>query len=341
MEYLSRENLFTWLDRLAADYEVFVPVRKGEQRYFQSYTSADDYIVVGEARTIDPLKGFFTRAREKVAEFFNHDTIATDRKPLAIVGVKACDLHGFVIQDQVFLDERNSDPFYALARQDNLIIAADCTCALDTCFCLALDHRPYPQAHFDVNLSTVAGGYIVETGSHAGRHRVSDSQSLFRSAATAQLDERAQGRQQVEAAVRRKVEEHDVPHCDQYPGMIRRNYESNVWQDEAGTCVECGACNTICPTCHCFQLADRPMDGLTARFRQWDACLFKDFATVAGGGNPRPRLWMRLRNRFEKKFDFFPEVADHYACTGCGRCISACPAKIDIRRVLRRLADNG
>jgi NAD-dependent dihydropyrimidine dehydrogenase PreA subunit len=49
---------------------------------------------------------------------------------------------------------------------------------------------------------------------------------------------------------------------------------------------------------------------------------------------------MRLRNRFEKKFDYFPKVNDLYACTGCGRCILACPGKIDIRKVLKRNVEN-
>jgi Fe-S oxidoreductase len=76
-----------------------------------------------------------------------------------------------------------------------------------------------------------------------------------------------------------------------------------------------------------------------ARLRVWDSCMLKGYARVAGG-NPRPKLFMRLRNRFEKKFDFFPKVAGVYACTGCGRCVSACPAKIDIRKVLKRLVNN-
>ena len=69
----------------------------------------------------------------------------------------------------------------------------------------------------------------------------------------------------------------------------------------------------------------------------WDACMYKRFARVAGGANARPHLWMRLRNRFEKKFDFFPGLAGVYACTGCGRCFSGCPGKIDIRRILKNL----
>ena len=76
------------------------------------------------------------------------------------------------------------------------------------------------------------------------------------------------------------------------------------------------------------------------RLRVWDSCMIKDYARVAGGGNPRAQLWKRLRNRFEKKFDFFPKVAQVYACTGCGRCITGCPAKIDIRRVLRKLVNS-
>ena len=84
-------------------------------------------------------------------------------------------------------------------------------------------------------------------------------------------------------------------------------------------------------------LTDEKEEDKVVRYRQWDSCMLKDYAGVAGGGNPRPQLWMRLRNRFEKKFDFFPQVAGLQACTGCGRCITACPANIDIRRVLKRL----
>jgi predicted aldo/keto reductase-like oxidoreductase len=58
---------------------------------------------------------------------------------------------------------------------------------------------------------------------------------------------------------------------------------------------------------------------------------------VAGGANPRRHLYERLRNRFDKKFDFFPQALKICACTGCGRCVEACPGDIDIREVLKGL----
>ena len=73
-------------------------------------------------------------------------------------------------------------------------------------------------------------------------------------------------------------------------------------------CVECGACNFVCCTCHCFLLADgTASDNVPVRGKQWDSCLLMNFARVAGGANPRAGRAARLRNRFQKKFSYFPE----------------------------------
>ena len=138
--------------------------------------------------------------------------------------------------------------------------------------------------------------------------------------------------------MRKNIKKYEIPSEERLKGRVKKNYSYAFWNPEAENCVECGACNTICPTCHCFLLYDQGDKRAMERLRVWDSCMLKRFARVAGGANPRPELWMRLRNRFEKKFDFFPQVLGLNACTGCGRCISACPAKIDIRKVLGRLA---
>ena len=222
-----------------------------------------------------------------------------------------------------------------------MIISADCTCAIDTCFCLSLGIQPQPTEDFDINLSSVKDGFAVEVGSEKGQELIRKYSSLFGGVRKERLSEREEQRSKVVKEVEANIKKDDIPHQEQFSGIIERNYQSEIWKDEAKTCVECGACNAICPTCHCFLLYDQKSEQRMARLRIWDSCMIKDFAKVAGGANPRPNLWMRLRNRFEKKFDFFPKVADIYACTGCGRCISACPAKIDIRKVLNKLASNG
>ena len=340
-KYISNDNLFRLLDSLKADYEVFVPVKKGEQRFYKKYVRFSSDITVGEVRPFEPLKAFFSEARELVAEGFKPHTPRSRNKPVAIIGVKACDLKGFKVQDHVFLDHDHKDPFYINNRRNNLIISSDCTCAIDTCFCSALGIKPYPEEDYDINLSCVSEGFIAAIGSDKGEALLKRHPSLFEDASGSSIESKNRIRHNVAKEVEKNIKENDIPGQDSFKGIIERNFESDIWSEEAKTCVECGACNTICPTCHCFLLYDQKSRDKMRRMRIWDSCMVKDYARMAGGANPRAKLWMRLRNRFEKKFDYFPKVANIYACTGCGRCISACPAKIDIRKVLFKLVKHG
>jgi len=339
MHYIARSNLPVFLDALRNDYKVFVPVKKDSQRFYREYTGKNE-MVIGEVRPFEPLKSFFVRAREVVADGFKPDVLHAEDKPFCIVGVKACDLRGLKIQDHVFKNHDYPDPFYLKLREHNFIISADCTCALETCFCLALGVKPQPQEDYDMNLSEISNGFVVEAATAKARALLERHPRLFQEATNEQLTQRDAQRLRVMEAVERNLCDKEIPHQDSFGGIIQRQYDSDIWGDEAKTCVECGACTIICPTCHCFLLYDQEHEGTMKRLRSWDSCMIKDYARVAGGANPRPKLWMRLRNRFEKKFDFFPRAAGVYACTGCGRCISACPAKIDIRKVLRKLVAN-
>ncbi len=340
MAYISDGSFRRLLDILQDGYEVYLPVKKGEQRFYRRYDGSFDDVVIGEVRAFEPLKAFFTRAREVVAQDFKPGVPHAQDRPLAIIGVKACDLKGFKVQDHVFADPDLQDPLYIKNRKENLIISADCTCAIDTCFCLALGITPFPAQDYDINLSTVRGGFLVEAASEKGRALLAKHKTLFEEAKREQEGDRDRLRAKVKARVEENIKREKVPSQDLFEGIIERSFESPMWDQEAKACVECGACTLICPTCHCFLLYDQKDEARMARLRAWDSCMFKDYARVAGGANPRPKLWMRLRNRFDKKFNFFPQVAGVYACTGCGRCISACPAKIDIRKVLKRLVEN-
>ena len=97
--------------------------------------------------------------------------------------------------------------------------------------------------------------------------------------------------------VEKNIEENSIPDQTRYKQIIDKNYDASLWQDEAKTCVECGACNTICPTCHCFLLYDQKDEKNMDRLRIWDSCLIKDFARVAGGAREQRVLGGHRRDR--------------------------------------------
>jgi len=339
--FIAEQHLPRWLDQLATVYQVYVPACISDHYSWSWWApGCAASVALRGYRTVEPLKAFLFRAREVIARGFRIEFEASAPRPLCVVGARACDLEALAILDSVFLDDEPVDPFYQRWRQTTRIIAADCGEPGPYCFCTALGGKPFPETGYDLNVSGVNGGFLVGEGSRAGRELIAGCANLFVPAVDALLDEVGRTRRQVTERVQQSVEQWNVPGESELAGVVARRYDSPVWEEEARECVECGACNTICPTCHCFLLYDQPsqagVDGFV-RLRTWDACLLRDFARVAGGGNPRPRLWMRLRNRFVKKFDFFPQVLNKNACTGCGRCVEACPAGIDIRRILRRL----
>lgn len=329
---ITRKDFFDLLTRLAGTYRVFVPYRKGERLYFDRFDpKREASIELGSIRQSQPLKSFLNPPRESVA-----DRAGRSVPPALLAGVKGCDLQSLTLQDYVFLGGDVQDPLYAANRGSTFIIGNDCTVARETCFCLAMQGEPYPLKYFDINLSPIDNGFLVEAGSDRGRTLLARYEKFFRQATRLEVEDRDRRRNEVRRQVRHYIDRRGTPDTTAIAGAVKKQYHlTQLWQDAASTCVECGACNLVCPTCHCFLLYDEKTRDAAARGRVWDACLYKTFARVAGGGNPRKHLWERLRNRFDKKFDFFPQVLNYFACTGCGRCIEACPGDIDIREVLK------
>ena len=299
-----------------------------------------DRHTLGAFRPTEPLKSLFFPAREFLGPL-SDDGPARDQDGERIVfGVKNCDLSALTIFDHVFLNGGCPDPYYAEAREKTVLVSSDCTGFLDVCFCPAVGEQPFAQTGFDINIAPTPSGYLIESGSERGTAILQDAELYLQPAGPELLAAVKEQR----AAKYRELADHGAAH-GLNPGLdlraaVEGAFESDMWRQIAADCVECGACNFICCTCHCFLLADGvDADGKAARTKQWDACLLKNFAAAAGGHNPRALRAERLRNRFDKKFSYFPEVLGRYACDGCGRCSEACIAKIDIRDVLRRAAD--
>ncbi|MBN2453019.1 MAG: 4Fe-4S dicluster domain-containing protein [Candidatus Omnitrophica bacterium] len=330
---ITKKDLFDLFGRLAGANRVVVPYIKGEKLSFDDFDpKKEDVIELGGVRQSQPVKSFINPVREKITGS------APRGKPLVLAGVKACDLSSLFVQDSVFLGGDIEDPFYAENRKNTTIIASDCTYAKETCFCVAMEGAPYPSRYFDLSISAIDNYFLVEVGSEKGQKLIDGYKTFFKSPSVHAEDLRRAARERVTGQVRDFIAGRGTPDTARIKGMVRKNYDlTDFWKEMASTCVECGACNLACPTCHCFLLFDEKDQAGAKRFRVWDACLYSTFAKVAGNHNPRKHLYERLRNRFDKKFDFFPETLGCFACTGCGRCIEACPGSIDIREVLKGL----
>ena len=228
--YLSNSDFDQFLEVLSSGYQVYVPVQKDKQRFYKKFIPGEQ-VSVGEVRTFEPLKAFCTRAREVVAHNFDGALPHSQQKPIAIVGAKACDLKGFKIQDYVFSGrdgQDTADPLYVSNRRKNLIISSDCTSCLETCFCMALGLMPYPQEAFDINLSPLKNGFLVESASPKGQSIIEKNLSLFKEASPEHFKQRESLRFKIIARVMENLKVNDIPNQERFKGIIEKNFESEI-----------------------------------------------------------------------------------------------------------------
>lgn len=312
------------------------PVEKDGQKVLQQCDPAE--AVFEGARTVDPIKSVLMPLREEVAEY-GKDGVGRDFKaePSVILAARQCDIEGLKVLDFAYLQQDVADPFYKARRESTLIVGADCTDPYETCHCTHYGTGPNVMKGADIVVSKVRDGWVLEALTEKGEKdlKLLDVKDVPESA----LKEREENRKRVEAELAGRVKKMGLPPVESIQDLVRDPAKESVWLEQANRCVECGACNFICCTCHCFILVDGKKAEVCTRIKNWDSCLYYGFALVAGGASPRKRRAQRLRNRFEKKFDFFQTHLEVPACDGCGRCIEACAGKIDIREVLKELAD--
>ena len=354
--FLKNEDIFKFYDQIALNFELYVPVKiKSPFKVKCDYgfnLPCDDYLIkkyseankediaFNDYRAIEPIRSFFAHFKEEICEYFDESAaIKPKEKPLAIAGIKNCDLFSLKIQDFIFLGGIEEDPAYKARRDSALIISSDCLFFKESCFCRAFEINPHCAEGFDFNLSPMGNGYLVDVATIKAKKIADSLKNILLPATFGQISGRSVKRETVIARIEEHLKPHKIPKKETLKDIVTGGFNSPVWQEQMKTCVECAGCIFICDTCHCFLLADETQAENSRKLRVWDGCLLKNFTRVAGGANPLRMRYMRLRNRYMKKFDFFVDNIGYQACCGCGRCIDVCPGKIDIRYILRKLYD--
>ena len=241
----------------------------------------------------------------------------------AFIGVRGCELAAIQIQDAAFLRPDFVDPVYHARREQAFILTVDCLRPAGTCFCKSMATGPHPNPGFDLNLTELEDVFLLQIGSERGREMMAGVP--FEAASAFLLNAAGKALERAAAEMGRELETQDLP------DLLLNHLESPQWKKIGERCLSCANCTQVCPTCFCWDVVDAlSLDGSeTNRTRIWDSCFNPGYSYQAGG-NARPTIHSRYRQWLSHKFGTWKQQYGTFGCTGCGRCITWCPAGIDV-----------
>ena len=190
MQTLLINELKPFLDAVAEQMDLYIPKKAGTHYVYNRYDpSAEAPVEFNSIRTCTPAKEFLFPLRE-LAAVYPGPFEPKEINPFAVFGLKDCDLRSIEILDKVFTEDEFDDSLYVSRREKMFIISSDCFEPAESCFCNILDGKPFAQSGFDLNVSQVKNGFIIEVGSQKGKDFIEKYPDLFTMAGDALLAER-------------------------------------------------------------------------------------------------------------------------------------------------------
>lgn len=240
-----------------------------------------------------------------------------EKKKIALIGLSNCDIWALF----AFLKEFE-DTNLLHKREDLLIVGAECL-PDQNCFCEKMGTDKY--APFDIFLQEEKNDYSVFTGTKHGEKILKKIGIL-------------KNQKLILRPIKNKKDNFNL---EQISKTIKdRTSNEDFWQGISDNCFGCGACTAVCPLCFCTrQDFINNIKGESSQCLKWDSCFAKRFSEVQNNFDLRPQNIDRLYNWYHHKFVRAKHENNHYLCTGCGRCIEACPANLNIKNILENLAN--
>jgi len=310
---LEKKRLDAFLRRVSRGADLIAPVKRDTLR-FEVVRDYDDICL--EGRPLFPIKKFFSPAKQDLftlnltkKKLFKEDEIKL--KPRVIFGGRLCDFNGLLRLDKLFLSGEYQDDYYRLARENTLLLGINCDPPpSEYCFCESMDLERY----YDLFFHDLGDKYYVEAGSAKGEALIMELEDYDFLIPPIRCE--------------KKLDRKD----------LAKHYDDPAWEKENEKCLSCGKCTAHCTTCLCFDMIDElePDMKRGKRYKEWDSCQFLNFTLVAGGFVFRKDRLTRFKHRIYHKLQYFRENFGVDMCTGCGRCIEACPRLIDFTEVINK-----
>lgn len=237
-----------------------------------------------------------------------------------------CDINAMRRLDNIFLKNgAGPDMYYARLREKVKVVLLECKESGENCFCVSMDSNIAKQYEMAVRLGEDSVEVQVKEpawNAYFLKAQPCDFTPRFimenkRSAALPEIPDKA---------------------------TLKLASELKYWEKFDQSCIGCGGCNTVCPTCSCFDTNDviyseTSRDG--ERRRVWSSCMLDTFTLTAGGGRARKTAGANMRFKtLHKVYDYQKRFQEgENMCVGCGRCIVRCPKALDFCTTLNEFTE--
>ncbi|OIP98995.1 hypothetical protein AUK40_00975 [Candidatus Wirthbacteria bacterium CG2_30_54_11] len=323
--FLRDEGLGPWVEAMMARYPVLAPVARKSRFVFAELEDAKDVRLDYDTTILPPKKAFFPPKQDLVHFTGTEARGCIDPQAKVLFGVHPYDIKAIHMLDVLFR-EGYADHNYLANREHTYIVGSSVQKHYEHAFfgSVSVD---VPVTGHDLFLTRVEGGYTIDVLTAKGEELV-NLVSLS-------------GASDIQANAANKINADALTSCpkklnntaQEIQAKVRASWNSPLWEEVSDRCFSCGSCNTVCPTCYCFDVQDVwhiDQKGGT-RYRRWDACMTSEFAEVSVQGGTesfRKTLADRFRHRIMRKAVYLNDKLGGPACVGCGRCAGACTADI-------------
>ena len=337
--FIKDQDFPSFINNVIESENLVGPIAKKKKFVFDKLESSDDLRLDYDVTILPPKKFFFPPA-QKLIKFDGekyHDCI--DPKKMVLFGVHFYDIKSLDMTDFLF-SEGKTDNNYMANREAATVIGSNIQSVSERAFWGCIGREVKPKGH-DGFLTRLDNGYVYDVLNYKGESLL--TYGNFRDATE---DEISDG-QKVNDDVMLQCSARLPFPSDKLAEKVRAEYNNEeLWDELAEGCFSCGTCNTVCPTCYCFDVKDQwNLDQKSgSRTRFWDACLTSEFAKVSLGAgaseNFRNTRGERFRHRIMRKAVYLNDRLGGPACVGCGRCSTSCTADIaDPARVYNKIME--
>lgn len=341
MRKISVDKLDSLFAAISEQNKLYLPVDGKNGANYELYESGKT--LSNALNTVRSAKDFFFPQTENLMDFKvdgkNIELIDTreECEDFVIFGVRACDVRSFDVLDRVFLAEP-ADSYYQNRREHGIIMSLACTRPAETCFCgtFGID-AANPDG--DVVCYKTDDALYMDAKTEKGEKLLGFVENITEECDNTAVDEQKK-------VIKERLDKLPLKDlsADKFgAGKTDEFFNDPAWAELSQSCLGCGTCTFVCPTCQCYDIKDFNTGHGVKRFRCWDSCMYSEF-TKMSAGQPRLSQLERFRQRFMHKLVYYPTNNDGmFSCVGCGRCLAKCPIQMNIVKVMKTLGgkDNG